>query len=90
MQPLPDIFNHWPSAEVFTINDHRYVRVGKRFYSFPQRHRIEKRFVRFLVVLLRMSQIRMALIIDANIKIHAPLLMNCLPEQLSRNGPRMK
>jgi len=42
------------------------------------------------VVLLRMSQIRMALIIDANIKIHAPLLMNCLPEQLSRNGPRMK
>lgn len=85
-----DLFHHWPGAEVFAINDHRHIRVGERFYGFPQRHRIEEWSVRLFVVLLRMSQIRIAMIIDANIKIHAPLLSNCLTQQLFRYGPCME
>lgn len=65
---------------MFAVNDHRDIRMRECFDSFPKRYRIEKRFFGLIVVLFRMPQIGFAVIVDADIQVHASILFNCLPQ----------
>jgi hypothetical protein len=72
-------------GQLFSQSD-RGNRVAERFYCLPQRDRIEEKVRASSRGTPSDAEIRIAtIIIDANVKVHAPRLSNCLRERLPRH-----